>query len=401
MPAAIVTVWLLGLAVASLPGKLQGDEFMLRSGGLVTGKLLNPDEKPRRMFRIETSVGRIDISADQVKEVRAPSEKLLQYRELLTRMPATADGNWKMSVWCQQSYLEDQRLVHLEKCIDLEPNHEEARRALGYTLHDGEWALADVLNRRQGLIRHGHRWQLPAEVLLERAAEARELEEKQWTKQIRMWTSWHNSRKWAEGQRQLLAVRDPAAVPALSRMLEEENSEDLKRIAIRVLHAIGSEAGSLALINEVLKTKSPTVRSDCFDALRDMGRLRAIAAFTAKLKSPDNATVNLAAIGLGTLKAQEAVPELIDALITKHKERIGSGSPGSISPTFSNGGGGGLGGFSMGGGAKEVEVPKTNAGVRDALVALTGVNHRFDQEAWRQWLVQTSKPVSYQLRRGP
>ena len=61
------------------------------------------------------------------------------------------------------------------------------------------------------------------------------------------------------------------------------------------------------------------------------------------LKSKDNSEVNRAAAALKALGDVSAVPPLIDALVTTHKAKIGSGNPGQTSASFSRGSGGNIG----------------------------------------------------------
>ena len=77
-----------------------------------------------------------------------------------------------------------------------------------------------------------------------------------------------------------------------------------------------------------------------------------MAYFVSKLssKKSDNPTVNLAGVALREMKDPSSIGPLIDALVTTHKFKVGSGGgEGSISPTFGNGPGGSGGGLSMGG----------------------------------------------------
>ena len=53
---------------------------------------------------------------------------------------------------------------------------------------------------------------------------------------------------------------------------------------------------------------------------------------------------------------------------------------------------GGLGGLSVGGGAKVIHKQMANQAVLDALVAITGRNFNFDKQEWRQWFAGQKKP---------
>lgn len=381
------------------------DQFVLSSGGRIEGRLLNPEEKPRKTYQIQTDVGLLTLSAERVEEVIAASPQERDYAELLPKMPPTADGNWRMAKWCQQNSLNEHRRRHLEAVISLDPNHADARRALGYSLDESgnKWILPEVVNRQQGLVRHGSRWVVPVDVTLQKLREERELRQKELRKLMKTWRTWivkPRSKKEAEGRRQFLALRNPDAVPGLNELLREKDEpRALKILYIEALHRIGSAGGAVALIKEVLETKEPEVRDKALDALQDIGRQHAIAAFGKTLHDSDNRKVNLAAVGLAAMNDRESVPALIDALVTKHKFQLRQ-QGGALNPVF-GGPGGGLGGLNMGGNKpKIIEKTFSNENVRDALVKLTGVNHGFDQQAWRHWLIRRDAPVSTQLRRS-
>ena len=49
------------------------------------------------------------------------------------------EGQWKLAEWCHEHGLPDQRKTHLQRVIELDPDHVEARRLLGYSKIDGKW----------------------------------------------------------------------------------------------------------------------------------------------------------------------------------------------------------------------------------------------------------------------
>ena len=94
---------LYGLAVAALftllaVGPSRADEFVLRSGGTISGELLNPAEEPRETYVVATATGgKIVLGKDQVVEVRRKSEAELLYEKWLPGCPRPprATGKWR------------------------------------------------------------------------------------------------------------------------------------------------------------------------------------------------------------------------------------------------------------------------------------------------------------------
>ena len=388
--------WLI-LATALIAPSARADTFMLLGGGKIEGQLLNVDEQPRQTYQIQTSWGLVQVDAQQIKRVAADSEAEQNYRQYVLKMPPTLEGNWRMAEWCRESGLDRLRIRHLEQVLSFDPNHEGARRALGYGRNDnGQWQLGDLVQRDGGYIFHGGKWVLPEEILLARQARQRVLAEKNWRSRIQMWRTWIVKRrgKEGEGEHHLRAIRDPLAAPALVELFEDEDEpQALKMLYLDVLGSMGQGVG--AMIKAALEDPDRTMRSKCLDFLEKLAPVAASRAFVTGLKSADNKQVNRAAVGLSRMRDRSSVMRLIDALITEHKFKINTGA--GLNPTFSGNGGGS---FGVGGKPKIVKRNIQNPAVRDALAVMLGVNYGFDQERWRQWYIAKNQPETIQLRRS-
>ena len=100
------------------------------------------------------------------------------------------------------------------------------------------------------------------------------------------------------------------------------------------------------------------------------------------------------------MKDPSAIGPLIDALVTVHKFKIAKpGGDNATSSTFGTGPGG-QGAPAAAGWAcrraadqRSFAKPFANQAVLDALVALTGQNFNFDQQAWKYWYAAQKKPA--------
>jgi HEAT repeat protein len=131
------------------------------------------------------------------------------------------------------------------------------------------------------------------------------------------------------------------------------------------------------------------------------GGQQALAVLTHGLQNKDNDLVNQAAWALGQLGDPAAIPALIDAVVTKHRFKVTTGSgPGGISGGFTPQGGGGL---QAGGGVKVIEKELSNRQVLTALVSLVpeGVNFAYDKPAWKNWYARRQLAPGVNLRRDP
>ncbi len=372
--------------------------FKLASGGEVKGELLNPNESPRTKYIVRTTLGgEITLERDQVKEIvrRRPGE--VEYETLRPTFADTVEAQWALAEWCREHTLIDLRQKHLKRVIELDPNHAEARRALGYSLTDGKWKTQAELMSERGYVEYKGKWRLQQEVQILEQQRTNELSEKAWATNIKRWRQWLDTDKRSEAQKNLLEIRDPLAIPALKRQLESERIEGVRVLLVEALARSGMASQILAMRS--LEDPSQEVRMTCLDFLDDAPHPEVVALFIQKLRDKDNTIVNRAAVGLQRLKDPSAISPLVDALTTTHTFKIVSGAPeGSYTATFGPGGTG----FGMGtNGPRYVKQDMNNGPVLDALVTLTGgVNYNFDVGMWRKWLATQGKVHTLDARRG-
>jgi len=379
-----------------------GEVFLLTTGGRVEGELLNPDERPRQRYVIRAPSGvRVTLERSQVKQVLQVRPAREEYEKIRASYPDTVEGQWALAEWCRTRRLLDERKAHLERIIALDPDHEKARKSLGYGKVNGRWATQEEVMIARGFKRYGGTWRTAQEIELLENKRKLEIAEKEWAQKINRWRKWLGTNRDLDGRRNLLAINDPAAVKALIRALDNEPIEQVCKIYIEVLANLGTPAAIEALAVCSLEDPVEELRLTCLDYLKKGKRPEVVAFYVGRLGSKDNRMVNRAALGLGYMKDPSSVGPLIDALVTVHKYKIITGSAGSLSPTFSTGPNGapGGGGLSVGGGPKIIQRTHTNQSVLDALVAITGQNFNFDQQAWKYWLASQRKRETFDSRR--
>ena len=153
---------------------------------------------------------------------------------------------------------------------------------------------------------------------------------------------------------------------------------------------------SNTLMKRVMEDPDELVRERSVEQLRRWQSTRAMHYFIEKLSSKDNTVVNRAGAALGSLGNPDAVLPLIDALVTSHQFKVGSG--GNINAGFSQDGGVG---FGAGGKPKIMRQDFSNRDVHAALTQLVSVNVNFayNEEGWRNWYMHTNTPAGVNLRR--
>ena len=388
-----LTVVLVSLLWLSIPA-VRADVLILKHGGRVEGELLNPEETPRRTYLIKTLEGaKLSVAPNQVDRVVEKSEAERKYEAFVSKLPDTVAAHWDAAERCSKvGLLAEQRLFHLEQVVRLDPNHEDARHALGYSRIDGKWVRQAEAMESKGYVRAGGAWRLPQELELESVNAELEQREVKWRKDIRMWREWlkagRDPQKAASAEVSIRAIRDPSALaPLIELAVRDKEPVPMRLMFIDALSQIGGPAALATVVKLALEDRDVKIRDRCLDKLEKAQSKPAVRQFIKNLQHEDNVIVQRAAVALDRMKDPEATPALIDALITTHKIVEGSSA---MSPTFSNDGGGGL---SMGGGPKLVKTKFKNEPVLRTLTALNpGVNFGFDQLRWKDWYKEVNKP---------
>ncbi len=392
---------LAALAVV-LASTSRADIFILHNEGQVRGELVNRDESPREKYVIKTaSGGRVTLEAAQVKEVKRQSSAETRYDQLRAKVPDTVEGQWKLAEWCRENRLSKHRKTHLERIIELDPNHADARHALGYSQVQGRWTTQDELMKENGYVRYAGKWMLPQEVEILEQTRKEALAQKDWGAKLKRWSGWLNTDKAAQAEENIKAIDDPFAAKALARQLENDTRRNVRLMYVEALGRINAGAGLDALVTASLHDADEEIRIAALDQIVTRQYKPAVAKYVQALKHKDNGIVNRAAACLAQLKDPASVGPLIDALVTTHTFHIQKGQPGQTSATFGTGPGGGGGGFSFGGGGVEVQKQKIeNRAVLQALTSMTSpTNFEFDVRAWKYWFAAQKKPQTLDARR--
>jgi len=285
---------------------------------------------------------------------------------------------------------------HLERIIELDPDHAEARRALGYSQFDGQWMTQEEAMADRGYLRYQGRWRTRQEIeILERNREM-EAAQKEWYVKINRWRDWLATDRAQQARQNLLAIQDPLAVRALAERLTDAPQPAVRILFAEVLAKQNTSEARQALAAAAMDDPVEEVRLSCLDYLEKVEDPAVIAYFVKELKSKDNRLVNRAGIALSYVGNASAVGPLIDALVTTHKFKIVTpGSGGNMSTTFSSAGSG----MSMNSKPKLIQQQLRNQAVLEALAKLTGQNFSYDQRAWQYWHSSQRRRVNLDARR--
>jgi hypothetical protein len=390
---------LLCVAAGAMPA--MADVIELSGGGQLEGKILPNDESNRLTSTIElASGGRVTVSRSQITKIDPVSDVEAEYNKVARSSPDTVESHWKLAEFCRQQKLVDHRRQHLERILELDPNHKEARAALGFRQKNGQWMNRDDEMASRGMVLYQGQWMAPQQVELLKQQKESRVTQADWNKKVELLRRWLTSRRQdqaAQARVEILAIRDPQAADAVVAALRRENDPALKRMWIEVASQIDNRAVINALVDLSLYDPDEEIRHDCLEYLVKARRPGLITPYIRALKDKDNVIINRAGAALGLIGDRDAIGPLIDALITRHVVKLSDGNPDQQAYTFTPD----SGAFSFGGSGPQIQYQSVrNRSVLDALISLAGgTSFDYDQTQWRGWLAAQAKAAAVDVRR--
>lgn len=389
---------------------LQGDVIKLKNGGEIRGQMNRSQaatgEGPLEI--VSLSGIRMLVSRDDVLLFSFRSMKTEEYETRAKNAPATVEAQWEMYDWCRKNQFRDEAQVHLERVVEIDPNHAEARKLLDHVLHKGQWMPREEMMRQQGYVKYKHRYITLQEMALIDKSEAEAEAEREWTDRIKRWKAGLNStdpRKIATSLSSLKEISDPKAITGLVRSFRNDAQKNARLLMLEILQGIGGDQIVEPLAEQALFDVDADVRDQALAKIPERFYPQAAHVFAYRLRHKDNAVVRHAGVALKHVGDDEVLGDLINALLTKHTVTV---QVPVKKPSVSLGGGlqpvlppeveaAYLAGQYPHGVIvagqqdivwKPVKVQRTarNIEVLDALQHLTGENFGYDERAWRLWL---------------
>src|SRR5262245_1157771 len=362
---------------------VRGDIFVLESGGQIEGEWLNRQEQPLTKYQIRRGGVTLTLRLDQVRETIRQSPDELDYERRAAATADTVEAQWDLAEWCRKKGLGRQRDVNLRRIVELDPNHQQARFALGYQFLKGEWVLRSDARRQEGYEFYRGKWRTPQEIEILENRSRNELAEKEWQSRLRRWRRDLDDReKHRLALQSLTAVKDPVAVRPIGEFFASERVRSVKTLYADILATIQTREAIGVLVKQSLVDQDEEIFFYCIDKLVQLKQPHISDAFVAALKDNSNAKVNRAASALARLQDKSSIAPLIEALITTHTTVIDNGE--YTTAGFGNG----VAGLQKGDGRQTLVFHIQNQPALDALSKLTGADFGFDKQAWRTWFAQ-------------
>lgn len=381
------------------------DTVELRGGGQITGQVVR---KPDWVIvKVDDEV-QVAIQPSRVIRV-VTSDQLQNYRNKVIESGNDAELQYQLGIWCvtddnvpgdSQHYLR----YHMQRAIELDPDHAKARASLGYKKHEGKWVRTRDLMRDRGMVWRGRGWDIPEAIAIEDFQDETNVESKKWIREVNRLTksALNGSAKSRESLEALQAISDPLAAEAIARQLSESRgktsqSRPMRLMWVDLLGRFRNSISVQALVIAGIDETDANVREAALKRLEEYGSSSAVATYLPMLKSNDNQLVNRAAQVLQWFPDRELALTYVDALVTTHTKQI-AGGPG-MQAGFDDQGGGGL---AMGGKPKVIKTPRTNPAVYTLVKLIEpDVDHGYDEKAWQLHFANERTAYSGDLRRDP
>jgi hypothetical protein len=395
-------VWIMGAVLAVCAwSAARGDVFYLKDGGVIDGEVIS--ETPERI-EVRVAQGVVAVAPDQVERRETMPPPWERFETEKEKYPDTAQGHYDLAMWCRRNRLTALMNDELRRSLEHDPDFEPSREALGYIRHEGLWVKkprprpeppppeeAERL-RQEKLIRDIiTQWFIRIRAIRTGRFDGRDRDE--------------TSPLFQDGRRQILEIKDPLAIPALSSVLSG-GSEPTRRLLIESLTRFPQDEATMNLLVMSVFDPSPAIRRSAAVELIPRKDERLVTRLREALRSDEEEVLRNAAGVLGVIKAEEAVEDLTLYLETKVRARVsvprtvyfnnvyraycqpwntfvggqrviyaptgvGVLSPGTVVGTYWTTE------------VQTVSIYRTE--VQEALIAITDQNFGFDADAWRRW----------------
>lgn len=398
------------ITLASVPNidcsSLWADTIELRGGGHLTGTSKNRGEFT--VVQVDDSI-QIAIPASRVTRT-VDSADLAEYRTRATAAGNDAEKHYQLAIWCGSNVPGDTRLYkrrHMERAVEIDPEHSRARAWLGYKKQKGKWTLTKDLMRDRGMVWRGGRWELPEAMAISEGQSSSNKQAKQWIRKISGLVKAINGRNKQKADEAMVAIKaidDPAAAMAVAMQFKasrnnKSQTRELRREWVRLLGRFQNHESVKALVLAGIAENDATIREAALDQLVQYGSGSAVATYLPMLKSNDNKIVNRAADCLSWFPDSELAFSYVTALVTEHKQ-VEAPKP-QMQIGFGQGVGGNKnGGMAVGGKPKVFQRSKQNPAVLNLLRKVeTEVDFGYDEQAWMDYFARKRGAFSGDLRR--
>ena len=210
------------------------------------------------------------LDTDQVQQRAAEDSRLALYRNVREKHTNNAASQTDMARWCVKHRMEDQAKAHYSNVLSMAPDHQEARRQLGYVMLNGTWVspqeIADARQRIESV----------QVSLSRRTPELEKLLKK-------MGSSNRQARQLARDE--LMRVKDPDYVPAIESMLCSQGGET-SLLGVKLLKEMKAKEAAQSLAWQAVFSPWEPVQRAAANALKDQEKANYVPLLLGAMQAP-------------------------------------------------------------------------------------------------------------------
>ncbi len=407
----LLLVFLVSLCSVANPCILRADQFEIRGGGFISGKLLNEPSSP--ILKILTNDGvEIEIASGKIKSIALIPADVEQVYKTVAGKADTVELHRAISM----DFNRDQKALsyaHRERVVELDPS-DENWKALGEHAQNkltGEWEPRDVLFKRKGMVSLGSKgWVTPQSKAItdsdskqeKDAAKVRSLIDlnlkslsdpsPKRVKAAEFFNLLSNGPAFYEAHK----LDHKFAIKHLSDLLKKDTAPGRTDMFMAILAAMPGNSASPVFVDIAMNSQNSDLVSQALELLagNELSREFAFQQFLNVIRNDKSKppAVDRAGSNIQAFADQRAIPTLIDRLLTKVTRTTVTPTPTTQTSD---------GGISMGGPkVNKEEALYKHQTVLSALVGLAdGANFQYDQVQWRLWYANTFSKSNLDLRR--
>ncbi len=253
----------------ALEAEIAGDGGR-RNRLLADARRIDPNFAPSQWHAGFVQLGDEWLAVEEAERRTAEKGLVNEYRSLRDRHAGTVDGQVALAQWCRRKKLFELEKLHWLQVLQLNPNHQEARRRAGVRKHGGLLLTDEQIQAYRDLV------------------ERREKAMDRWKPQVYRWAK--AFRRGDEPQRitafrELQSVADPLAIPLFEESLSILDAE----VALAVVTAVSRMPGQApadSLLRHAVLSEYDKVRNAAAIALRDRSWFAYVPALMGSLQTP-------------------------------------------------------------------------------------------------------------------
>ncbi len=139
-----------------LPAWAWADEVHLRNGSALQGRVTEQGDR----VMVELDYGTVTVDRKDVGSIDRGANVLDDLDQKL-KAAQTADQIYEAGVWADRQGFANRARAAFARAIVVDPNHENARKALGYVKYEDRWMTPDEVHRAQGKVLYEGTWVTP------------------------------------------------------------------------------------------------------------------------------------------------------------------------------------------------------------------------------------------------